>query len=261
METTNKSSHPHCTGRAAEALEAFHERQAELRAMQHAKPDMIAYKELRQKYVPEKQHGHIEGVPVGVELQSRREAAILGIHTQILRGIDAVKDESCYAVCISGGYVDDDDHDPDGTIIYAGVGGQDKQKGKHQVKDQTEDAYNASLLRSIDTGLPIRVLRGHHGGKKGNHYYYDGLYQCIEYTYEPSADTYEPSEEGPMVYKFILEPIEKQNKSIQVEADAKTRSPTGDRVRDRLLATLPQHDTQEAAEAEIRRNATKPSYL
>ena len=51
------------------------------------KPDMIAFKELKQ-LSPERVHGHIAGVELGARFGGRGEVAILGIHTQMMRGID-----------------------------------------------------------------------------------------------------------------------------------------------------------------------------
>ena len=52
------------------------------------KPDMIAFKELRNGLTPERVHGHIAGVDVGARFGGRGELAILGVHTQMMRGID-----------------------------------------------------------------------------------------------------------------------------------------------------------------------------
>ena len=49
---------------------------------------MIAYKELRGQSSPARAHGHIAGVEVGACFGGRGEVAILGIHTQMMRGID-----------------------------------------------------------------------------------------------------------------------------------------------------------------------------
>ena len=148
----------------------------------------------------------------------------MGIHRQILRGIDAVRGESCFAVCVSGKYVDDDDHKADGTLVYTGEGGQ--KKG-HQVEDQKKTVGNASLLQSIDTQLPIRVLRGRMHPRETAEYFYDGLYKC-------TGSSCEASREGPMVYKFMLIPINSESKlrSITVEP---TRSPHHCRPRSRPL--------------------------
>ena len=215
-----------CTGRAAEALKAFRLREAALKKAGQKKPDMVAFKELRGIWTPEQQHGQIEGVPVGLKLNGRGEAAILGLHTQILKGIDAVQGEACYAICVAGKYADDDDHNDDGTLVYTGEGGQKKKN--RPMEDQKLTTGNAALLMSIDTQLPIRVLRGGTLSGKPPEYFYDGLYKCIGYKYEPGA-------EGPFVYKFMLAPVENESKvrSIVVES-TKSLNPCG--VRGRLLS-------------------------
>ena len=60
----------------------------ELRCVMQRKPDMIAFKELRSELTPERRHGHIAGVEVGARFGGRGELAILGVHTQMMRGID-----------------------------------------------------------------------------------------------------------------------------------------------------------------------------
>ena len=151
-------------------------------------------------------HGIPEGIPTGAVLNNKGEAAILGIHTLITRGIDCIKDEPCYAVSVSGGYEDDKDNTrKDGTIIYTGEGGRDPKTGL-QVKDQKENPANASLLMSIDKQVPVRVLRKRK--KDGTEYYtYDGLYMVVGHTYDRSK-------EGPKIYLFTLKPLE------ALEADA-----------------------------------------
>jgi len=251
--TINNDDRPHdspsrCSGRPAEALDAFRRREASLKLAHQKKPDMVAFKELREAWTPDREHGQIEGVPVGLKLRGRGEAAILGIHTQILRGIDAVRGESCYAVCVVGKYADDDDHGSDGTLVYTGEGGQKKKS--RQVEDQKLTVGNAALLRSIDTQLPIRVLRGRTRTGKSPEYFYDGLYQCNDYKYEPSA-------EGPLVYKFTLVPLanESKERSIVVES---ARSPNLCGNKRRLLDKR-KRDGGDGFDKQLWQNATKPS--
>ena len=52
-----------------------------------AKPDMVAFSRLRKELTPPDTHGHVPGVSVGDTFSGRGELAILGLHTQILRGI------------------------------------------------------------------------------------------------------------------------------------------------------------------------------
>ena len=218
---------PQCTGHAAEALAIYRERCEALQRAGQRKPDMVAQKELARQWAPPRSHGEIPGVPIGLKLAGRGEAAILGIHTQILRGIDAFQGEACYAVCVSGGYVDDKDTEPDGSLIYTGNGGQ---KGGRQVKDQTDDAYNMSLLTSIDTQEPIRLLRG--VVKQGKpEYVYDGLYRCEKYEYTASAD-------GPMVYKFKLVPIPGLSRHSLTVVPKKIAGPHKNGAKNRLEAKL-----------------------
>jgi hypothetical protein len=79
------TSHVH--GRAAQTLAAYCKRVREL--SHKPKADMVAYKELRHQWTPALHHGHISGVPVGAYFERRGEAAILGVHTQMMRGIDS----------------------------------------------------------------------------------------------------------------------------------------------------------------------------
>lgn len=193
---------------------------------------MVAYRELRHAWTPSpRRHGELEGVPIGLKLSGRGEAAILGIHTNILSGIDAVKDEACYAVCLSGGYADDNDHvTDDDKVIYTGCGGQ---KGKHQDRDQVENIANMSLITSVDTADPIRLLRRTKKGKP--EYYYEGLYRCTDCTHETSVD-------GPYkVYKFTLVPIPgKSTHSTTVPVQE-----AGSSSRKRIASQILKHEREE----------------
>lgn len=205
---SNEKSYLECNGKAKEALETFRKRCAELKEGGQRKPDMVAFKELRTEYTPPRTHGHIEGIPVGMKLRGRGEAAILGIHQQMMKGIDSIKGEACYAICATGVYQYDNDDNADGSLLYTGHGGLDQQR--RQVKDQSEEsAGNAALILSQETQKPIRVLRG-----KPGEFYYEGLYLCE--SYEKVA-----CKEGPLVLKFKLMPITDQSskhRSIVVES-------------------------------------------
>jgi hypothetical protein len=54
-----------------------------------SKPDLIANSELAELRPP-LSHGHVPGVVVGQEFANRGELAIVGIHTQIMRGINSL---------------------------------------------------------------------------------------------------------------------------------------------------------------------------
>eukprot|EP00793_Prasinoderma_coloniale_P003830 PRCOL_00003207-RA len=139
---------------------------------------MVAFKELRKQWTPANAHGHISDVPVGVRLNGRGEAAILGLHTAIVSGIMFTTGVPAYAICLSGAYEDDRDDNDDGTIQYTGAGGMEKGK---QTKDQENTRGNAALVLSNKCGTPVRVLRGRivkKNGKDVREYFYDGLYKC-----------------------------------------------------------------------------------
>ena len=150
-------AYPEPTGRAAQGLALYRKRLAELEAVKQAKPDMVAFKELRKQWTPANVHGHISDVPVGVRLNGRGEAAILGLHTAIVSGIMFTTGVPAYAICLSGAYEDDRDDNDDGTIQYTGAGGMEKGK---QTKDQENTRGNAALVLSNKCGTPVRVLRG-----------------------------------------------------------------------------------------------------
>jgi len=141
-------------------------------------------------------HGEIPEVPIGCVFQNRGEAAVLGVHSLTNPGIDVFRGKPCYAVCLSGAYSDDEVNQNDRTIIYTGAGGrggEDETPG--QVKDQAHNHWNASVILAHQKKTPIRVLRG-----RCPFYLYEGLFICAHYYYEPSKD-------GPKVFKFVLKPI------------------------------------------------------
>jgi len=130
--------------------------------------------------------GHIPGVPIGTTFEKRIECDRAGVHPGILAGIYGSKDEGARSVCLSGGY--EDDHDEGETFTYTGCGGRDliapngkKRRTGPQDHDQTFDnRYNRALQRSVETGKPVRVIRGSkldsiYAPAAG--YRYDGLYK------------------------------------------------------------------------------------
>lgn len=99
--------------------------------MQRAKPDLIANSELRKAEPRRPYLGHPLGVQPGDRFEGRGELEALGIHSKTLLGIDGNGSRPAFAVCMSGGYADDEDT---GTEIwYTGMGGQ---KGRQQVQPQ-----------------------------------------------------------------------------------------------------------------------------
>lgn len=125
--------------------------------------------------------GEIAGIEEGHWFEGRKEMMPSSFHRNWGAGIDGNGNEGASAIVLSGGY--EDDFDSGDEIIYTGAGGNDPDTGK-QIEDQTwENRGNAGLLKSMDEGLPVRVIRGfnHNSSlspKTG--YSYAGLYSVVD---------------------------------------------------------------------------------
>lgn len=123
--------------------------------------------------------GEIEKIHEGHHFTDRKEMMDGSFHRNWAAGIDGNGKEGTSAIVLSGGYEDDEDHGDE--IIYTGAGGN---KDGKQVEDQTwENRGNAGLLKSMNEGLPVRVIRGHkhkseYSPTKG--YTYAGLYSVVD---------------------------------------------------------------------------------
>ncbi|EPS93289.1 hypothetical protein FOMPIDRAFT_1026584 [Fomitopsis schrenkii] len=130
--------------------------------------------------------GHIPGVPVGTFWASRQECGKSRVHAPTVAGISGSKEKGAYSIVLSGVTGYEDDVDEGDRIIYTGSGGKakgDRSRTGPQTQDQSfSDPRNAALLKSRDTGNPVRVVRGAElrsdfappGGDCK--YRYDGLY-------------------------------------------------------------------------------------
>lgn len=125
--------------------------------------------------------GEIEGINEGDWFEGRKEMMPTGFHRKWGSGIDGNSKEGTSAIVLSGGY--EDDSDDGDLIVYTGAGGNDPNSGK-QIADQTWlNPGNAGLLKSMNDGLPVRVIRGfkhksQFSPKTG--YTYAGLYNVID---------------------------------------------------------------------------------
>ena len=194
---------------------------------------MTAWGDCKKAFDIPRRHGHIPGVNVGDIFSGRGEAAAVGVHNMMMQGIDFASksddgshSKGAYAVCLGGGYCDDEDNGE--VVTYTGMGGQ--SGGKLQVRDQEMTKGNLALYRNFETGTPVRLIRGKRDGF--THfvtYVYDGLYNVVEYTFEPSVATTkgadavdnttntENGENGkykgpPRVFKFELLPVKGESK-------------------------------------------------
>ncbi|KAL1949930.1 hypothetical protein VTO73DRAFT_8811 [Trametes versicolor] len=128
---------------------------------------------------PRYRFGHPRGVSVGDVFTYRKDLHKAGVHIGVRHGIHGQKERGAFSIVLSGGY--EDDADRGDTIFYTGAGGREKsnQTGP-QVHDQSfEHRMNKTLLRSLERGKPVRVVRGFEAGSKyapWEGYRYDGLY-------------------------------------------------------------------------------------
>ena len=125
--------------------------------------------------------GEIEGIKEDQWFKGRKEMMPSSFHRNWGAGIDGNSSEGTAAIVLSGGY--EDDQDLGDEIIYTGAGGNDSKSGK-QIEDQTwENRGNAGLLKSMNEGFPIRVIRGHKHKSKfspNTGYTYAGLYSVVD---------------------------------------------------------------------------------
>jgi putative restriction endonuclease len=164
--------------------------------------------------------GEIPGINEGDWFESRKEMMHNSFHRNWAQGIDGNGNEGAAAIVLSGGY--EDDMDLGDEIIYTGSGGNDPNTGK-QVKDQIwKNSGNAGLLKSMNEGLVVRVIRGHthkseFSPKKG--YTYAGLYSVVDAWVEIGKSKY-------IICRFRLEysgQNEKRKTPEDIELDYTSR--------------------------------------
>lgn len=125
--------------------------------------------------------GEIHTIKEGQWFSDRKSMMEASFHRNWGRGIDGNGKEGTSAIVLSGGY--EDDLDEGHEIVYTGAGGNDPNTGK-QVADQSwENPGNAGLLVSMDSGFPVRVIRGsnhksEYSPKEG--YLYGGIYSVVD---------------------------------------------------------------------------------
>ena len=125
--------------------------------------------------------GEIAGIEEGYQFAGRKEMMPTSFHRNWGSGIDGNGSAGTAAIVLSGGYEDDEDSGDE--IIYTGAGGNDPNTGT-QIKDQSwKTAGNAGLVKSMNEGFPVRVIRGHQHKSKlspTNGYTYAGLYSVTD---------------------------------------------------------------------------------
>ncbi|KAJ1525645.1 hypothetical protein ONE63_008863 [Megalurothrips usitatus] len=135
-------------------------------------------------------YGSIEGVKVGTWWETRLDCNYDGIHRPTVAGIHQGPD-GAYSVALSGGY--EDDVDLGDSFTYTGEGGRDLKgtasnpknlRTAPQSKHQALVRGNLALSRNVETGNPVRVIRGYKLNSKfapDSGYRYDGLYNVTKF--------------------------------------------------------------------------------
>lgn len=161
--------------------------------------------------------GHIGSYRPGDTFANRLALALSGLHRPPRAGVCGTQQLGAESIVLAGQY--EDDVFGEAEICYSGNGGRDP-KTRHQTTDQTATGTNLALLKSVETGHPVRVLRkvpAEDGSP--DVYRYEGLYQVVK-------SSYGPGKAGFSVYRFFLRPLSAPHQnimnSIEQYADAHT---------------------------------------
>ncbi|NML64556.1 hypothetical protein HHL22_04995 [Hymenobacter sp. RP-2-7] len=145
---------------------------------------------------PAPRFGHVGTAQPGDLFHSRLELSLLGQHRPRRAGVAATAALGAESIVLAEAYEDDEYHDD--YFWYAGSGGRDAKTGR-QITDQDPSDYrNQGLVRSEQTGQPVRVFwRIAPAGER--QFRYEGLWRVV-------AHTYGPGRSGFQVFRFRLEP-------------------------------------------------------
>ncbi|KAK4433414.1 Histone-lysine N-methyltransferase, H3 lysine-9 specific SUVH5 [Sesamum alatum] len=154
----------------------------------------------------DKSFGHIPGIEIGDKFRFRAELVVVGLHFQLISGIDYVTlDGKKVATSIvnSGRY--ENEAKPLDVLIYSGQGGNPKIADK--AGDQKLEKGNLALMNSKEMGYPVRVIYKRKCRIASNMlgmsndanyvYVYDGLYTVNNLWQERDQN-------GNLVFKFEL---------------------------------------------------------
>ncbi|MCI1186603.1 YDG/SRA domain-containing protein [Hymenobacter sp. DH14] len=141
--------------------------------------------------------GHVGSYRPGDTFRNRIELALSGMHRPRRAGVCGTQQLGAESIVLAGQYEDDDFTEEE--IRYSGNGGRDPKTGQ-QISDQVATTGILALLKSVETGLPVRVMRkvpAEDGGL--DVYRYEGLYRLVGYSFGPGKS-------GFNVYVFRLRP-------------------------------------------------------
>jgi hypothetical protein len=142
--------------------------------------------------------GHVGSYRPGDTFRNRIELALSGVHRPRRTGVCGTQQLGAESIVLAGQYEEDDFGEDE--ILYSGNGGRDPKTGR-QITDQVPTTGILAMLRSIETSLPVRVLRKVPAEDNGPDVYrYEGLYQVM-------GSSYGPGKSGFQVYVFRLRSI------------------------------------------------------
>ncbi|MDQ2772315.1 MAG: YDG/SRA domain-containing protein [Bacteroidota bacterium] len=141
--------------------------------------------------------GHVGSYRPGDTFVNRIELALSGVHRPRRSGVCGTRQLGAESIVLAGQYEDDDFSEAE--IRYSGNGGRDPKSGR-QISAQVATGTNLALLKSEETGQPVRVLRKVPGLAGGPDVYrYEGLYRVV-------CSSFGPGKSGFGVYVFRLRP-------------------------------------------------------
>ncbi|MDO7846868.1 YDG/SRA domain-containing protein [Hymenobacter sp. M29] len=143
-------------------------------------------------------YGHPGTYRPGDTFHNRIDLSLSGVHRPRRAGVCGTQLLGAESIVLAGQYEEDDFGEEE--ILYSGNGGRDPKTGR-QIMDQVPTTGILALLRSVETGQPVRVLRkvlAEDG--EPDVYRYEGLYQVV-------SSTYGPGKSGFQVYVFQLRPF------------------------------------------------------
>ncbi|GAB2960232.1 hypothetical protein GCM10027048_29790 [Hymenobacter coalescens] len=142
--------------------------------------------------------GHVGSYRPGDTFRSRLELRLSGMHRPVRAGIGGSQHTGAESIVLSQVY--EDDVFTEDEIIYTGQGGRDAKSG-HQVSDQPLNDRNLALIKSHETGQPVRVLRKVPDEVSQELVFrYEGLYRVVGYDFGPGKS-------GVGVWRFRLRPL------------------------------------------------------
>jgi putative restriction endonuclease len=131
---------------------------------------------------------------------NRIDLSLSGLHRPRRAGVSGTSTHGADSIILAGMY--EDDIDEGDRIVYAGHGGRDQKTGR-QIADQTLDTYNRALLRNVESGHPVRLIRGatlKNAYAPTTGYRYEGLFRVVSFERKRGKSGY-------WIWAFYLERV------------------------------------------------------